>query len=568
MCTPEAFNRYFLLSTGQRISLVTSRFDERQRRLRLRLPSGAKCWDYASLIDVAYQDSGFKGDRFAGCSASQWLAEQRDRRSPDVAGFRRWYEAVVNRHLTELSRRPRFPDNHYSVVIAVPPLEPGLPRRICELGLNRASAGHWLATLRSLTGKGVKAEELEASGVLARLSQYPTETKLSLAQVLEHIDLGHVMPKFVRESRFVYEATAGWDEGCWRIPEHEFRKRKLLGRGYGALHLVRYRHRSLGWSIVRTRYHDLLTERRDWWCVLNDRGQFVTQPVYGFATAAEAMGFAELRIREAFSRFGNDQALAKWERFALPGGDGYEEILIQLDDWFENYTPRHFRTRNVLVHIRTSIHHTLEGKRVLLLDEIQSDWHADLHTKPCGTIPDAPFRKEWPLLSMKLMVWWAQRQGVHGVAWSTAELQLQRWRGYGPPEMLYRKLLPDAAQTVARALNLSVGKSRLNVRANSRRVRQGKAGWEVRNEMNAPVTKSFSQRGQAERFADLTGQFQEIEVPVLWLQGIKRIRSIPLYGAGNAEWWYGNELESLDGTPKSVDKSISRGRSTQAVQRN
>ena len=85
--------------------------------------------------------------------------------------------------------------------------------------------------------------------------------------------------------------------------------------------------------------------------------------------------------------------------------------------------------------------------------------------------------------------------------------------------------------------------------------------------MNAPVTKTFSQRGQAERFAELTGQFQEIEVPVLWIQGMKRIRSIPLYGAGNAEWWYGSELESLDSTTKSVGKSISRRRSTLAVQR-
>jgi len=555
MTSDNRVNRYFVMADGHKIRLVVSRFDERQRRLHLRLPASATCWDYAPLIDVMQREAGFEVDRFTGRSAAQWLAELRDRSSPDFERFRIWYEVAIHRLLDSLSRRPRVPDNHYCTELAAPPLTSSLPERISALGLKRASAEQWSATLRALTGKGVKQEELDMSGVLIRLFRSPADAVLSCEQILAMVDLAHVLPRFVCESRFGYEATAGWDERCSRIPEKEFKKRGLPGKGYGAVHLVRFRHRSLGWSIVRTRYLDLITERRDWWCVLDERGRAIQQAVFDLASRDEAIAFADRKIRETFARWGNDRALAKWERFALPGGDAYREILLQLDDWPGSYAPRHFRTRNVLVHLRTSIRTTLGGQRVLFVDEIQSDWHADLHAKPQGTIADAPLRKEWPLLAMKLMLWWAQRMGADGLAWSTAELQLERWRGFGPPEGLYRKTLPDAAQTLAKVLDLALATTRLSVRQNSRRVVLGKKGWEVRNRKNEPLTKPFKNREQAERFADLTGGFSEINVPVLWIMNLGRIQSIPLYGTGSAATWLTPEIKPVAKAAKPTSKA-------------
>lgn len=37
--------------------------------------------------------------------------------------------------------------------------------------------------------------------------------------------------------------------------------------------------------------------------------------------------------------------------------------------------------------------------------------------------------------------------------------------------------------------------------------------------------------------ADLTGVFEWTTVPVLWLEGLERIQSIPLYGSGTREEW-------------------------------
>jgi len=544
---------YFDRLDGCQLGLSINRFDERQRRLRLRLSKVASCWDYAPLIDVVLREPGFAANRFLGKTAAQLVAELSNCRAPEHDRFVKWYESVINKHLSALARRPRVPDNHYCIELATPPLESSLPGLMRRLGLKRASVEQWSATLKAQTGKGLKSEELEESGVLTRLQKLPTGDMLTLAQVLEMVDLAHVKPKLACESRFGFVATAGWYEGCRRIPEKEFKRRGLLGRGYGAWHIIRFRHQSLGWSIVRTRYSDLVTERADWWSVLDDKGRFVQQPVYGFDSPEDAMEFAELQMSQRYASWGRDQELSKWERFSLPGGDGYREILVQLDDWPENYQPRHYRTRNVLVHIRTSIRKTQDGRRVLFLDEVQSDWHADLHTKakadpqkPQETPPpDAPFRKEWPLLSLKLMVWWAQRLGLHGVAWSTAELQLARWRGYGPPETLYRSVLPEAARALATTLGLAHDVTSLSVRTYSRRVDLGNQGWEVRGRDGVSITKPFRTRAQAESFADQTGAFVTIEVPVIWIKGMAPIRSIPLYGTGTAEMWLKPNVTSM-----------------------
>jgi hypothetical protein len=109
------------------------------------------------------------------------------------------------------------------------------------------------------------------------------------------------------------------------------------------------------------------------------------------------------------------------------------------------------------------------------------------------------------------MLWWSQVQKLDGVAWSTAELQSARWRSFGPPEALYRSALPDAARSIAKALNLELAQTSMTVRSNTRWVELADDGWVVRNRSGVPITKPFRHRGQAEVLANLTGSFVKSE---------------------------------------------------------
>jgi len=44
----------------------------------------------------------------------------------------------------------------------------------------------------------------------------------------------------------------------------------------------------------------------------------------------------------------------------------------------------------------------------------------------------------------------------------------------------------------------------------------------VAQSRDVPVTKAFRTRAQAERFADLVGEFADVEVPALWIAGWRR----------------------------------------------
>jgi hypothetical protein len=127
-----------------------------------------------------------------------------------------------------------------------------------------------------------------------------------------------------------------------------------------------------------------------------------------------------------------------------------------------------------------------------------------------------------------------------GFPWSSADLQEVRWDGYGPPGLQYRKLLPDAAMALAKALQVTTGAACLRIRTGTRAVGLGMRGWEVRSQNGCAVTKPFDPRGQAERLADLTGDFAEVAMPALWLDGLGPVAAIPLYGTGTAERWTDN----------------------------
>jgi hypothetical protein len=84
--------------------------------------------------------------------------------------------------------------------------------------------------------------------------------------------------------------------------------------------------------------------------------------------------------------------------------------------------------------------------------------------------------------------------------------------------LLYHKLLPDAARSLAAALRLSLDHGQLSVRTGNCRVALDKRGWQVCDRKGVPLMKPFRLRAQAEEFADLIGERFVIDVPVMWIK--------------------------------------------------
>ena len=170
---------------------------------------------------------------------------------------------------------------------------------------------------------------------------------------------------------------------------------------------------------------------------------------------------------------------AKW---AEPGGERYRELLLTLPLPAAEFTTSHFNYTNILAHVRFDERISADGRRVLFLEEIQSDWHqrgrkegyvkgpesidtlawtysqvgqdhyevfagnGDLigtfqaqgfvHAREqavlaqvAGGVPDAPFKgtDEWVTLVLKRVVRWAAEHGFDGMAWTGGEQQVERY---------------------------------------------------------------------------------------------------------------------------------------------
>ena len=210
---------------------------------------------------------------------------------------------------------------------------------------------------------------------------------------------------------------------------------------------------------------------------------FASQEDAAITMADLFAGRTDVEIRQGT----NDRALrqnepTKFGNYTLGGGENYRELLITIPKkpGFQSY---HWTEPNVLAHIRFNERTDADGKKVLLVEEVQSDWHqagrdkgytadrarlekeiAELKQQEneawraglngneeaaqryvaLGTelnrlqtqlrnlpesIPDAPMKNTstWAMLGMKRAIRWAAENGFDRVAWTPGKAQAERY---------------------------------------------------------------------------------------------------------------------------------------------
>lgn len=347
-----------------------------------------------------------------------------------------------------------------------------LERSLTDLPQGKGSPEQWAGIVKNLTQKGVKQEEIDWLGIQDWLKQQKgTVTK---EQVLDYVRANQVEVEEV--------VKGGEDEG------------------------------PLSWSIEGR-------EDDGFYAINDETGERITEVFdnrYDAEAAAEELSGAD--------RFGDD---TKFSQYTLPGGQNYRELLItlpfgentssyktlqaerdslrhkllgdtlpsgktvqqrldEIDQQSENikssaYTSSHFDEPNVVAHLRFNERTDADGKRVMFIEEVQSDWHQqgrekgykveksegrerriaeieaefaewqaanpginssvwraenpdlveearslDLANNP-NRVPEAPFKTSWPELAFKRALMWAAENKFDRVAWTTGAQQAERY---------------------------------------------------------------------------------------------------------------------------------------------
>jgi len=323
-----------------------------------------------------------------------------------------------------------------------------LGRQVDAIKQNSATPEQWNATIANL--KGVKKDEIEWSGINDWLAlQKGPVTKQQISDFLK---------------------TNGVQVNDVTLGEHPINRNSKY-----ALPEVLKAARSAG-NID----DDLLLT------IANDEDAYRAL-TNKFPHLANDEGWAEKVVNDVFG--GTTKIGTKFSQFQLPGGKNYREMLLTLPapygepeqqvmkslrdkyglhsaDWFYNnkdklsredrgrldaitasvgekenraFRSAHFDQTNILTHIRFNDRTDADGKKVLFIEELQSDWAQQgkregfdeqdkKGSRPMA--PSAPFvgkTDAWVSLALKRLIIYAAENGYDHIAWTNGEQQAARY---------------------------------------------------------------------------------------------------------------------------------------------
>jgi hypothetical protein len=251
-------------------------------------------------------------------------------------------------------------------------------------------------------------------------------------------------------------------------------------------------------------------------------------------SAASRHALQHLGIPVDYSHYG------RYEHKSLYGGHDYREWLLTLPDYPLTHFTSHYYARNLLVHFRTKQRVDTHGRRLLFIEEIQSDWHQTgsmygyLNRWP-GRITPAPFRKEWLGLALKLLLIHAAEHDLEGIAWTRGEIQESHYfKKLSTVRRLYDNEIPKVLGRLCEGLELSMDTTRISTKEPRLHIARHWDKWFLTNENGSFYTRPRYTQQEAIKVLSRHCKQIDMEVPVILLnEGAKaqiRNNGFPLFG--------------------------------------
>ncbi len=451
-------------------------------------------------------------------------------------------------------------------------------RQLAACGLIKGSPQQWIGTIRNLQKKGVSSVEVDWSGILSMLGEESEsdqifEELLALAAAVE----GKPVQKRVAYPPPVLSSDELLDFLKNKPPcelvlqrhvtneyspvvhyEKQLRPAEMppvsVCRGRREVRLLHYLNRTFGLHVwLHVGVDNELFGRHKYWSVSVPRGEkkLSRQPLgRRFATAHEAMAYGRILVTRMAQRLtatgfiGQIRNLNYFPRYVLPNGDHYTEWLITAPNLSDEYYGEHFDLPNIVAHVRTTERTTPSGKRLLMLEEIQSDWNQELRKAiqeknerlqmnaennndiiewddDLYTPPSNPYLNHWLEAALRIMLLLAADQNFDGMAWLPGKLHAERfpWANADGLVTFYDYIVPAAADKLAKSWGAKLNTAQFSTLSRNYGVWSGgKNRWRVLNLASGKVvSEDFSDHDMAEAFRRSKEVSVLESVPALYL---------------------------------------------------
>ena len=376
---------------------------------------------------------------------------------------------TVRRRLVEHSNP--LSSKHYS---APQHLYSVLLERLKALPLQRASVSQWQATIHNLQQSGIRQEEITWSGLEYFLAKQEPQQKLSKQQLIEAIDFSPVRLALSTEQIWGEDGGLNFKEVAQRMP-HQPVYRAALKLDISCHCILRYVDESFNYrvGVIKTLSYEHPMSLNKYWFALDCYGRAIINKndnsLY-FTNSMTAKNAADQHARDCMGLRCGAKDHTRYDHLTLYGGDNYREWTVSLPDHQRIFFGAHHFDHNVLLHIRSTTRHDHLGHKLLFIEEVQSDWHQNGQTKGYnnhywGQIANAPFKKEWPALAIKLMLIHASQNGFDGISWADGSIQETRYnRSLTSIKRHYDSEIPKALNRLGKTFLSRVQQTRIETR--------------------------------------------------------------------------------------------------------
>lgn len=416
-----------------------------------------------------------------------------------------------------------------------------LQRQLAACGQDKGSPQQWIGTIRNLQKKGVSAVEVEWSGVLPMLGEDSEADRAlnELVALAAALDGKPLLEPVERPSSVVYVAELlaflSAKPACELVlqrhitneyvPQVRYEKlprpakfpSAVVVHGRREVRMLHYRDRTFGLCIwLHVEVDASLFGHHRYWSlsVPHGRKKLAIPPVSRcFATGKEALAYGRVLIWRMARRLsqegfvGPTRGFNRFTRYSLPGGDNYTEWLISAPNLSNQYWGEHFDLPNIVAHVRTTERVSPQGARLLVMEEIQSDWNQALREairlRQCShptagdgdnlvdwdddveAPPDNPYLNHWLDTALRMMLMLAAHRGFSGISWLPGKLHAERfpWANAEGLATFYDRIVPAAMERLAKSWGAQVGATQFPTLSRHYRVQKvtGKAAWRVFN---------------------------------------------------------------------------------------
>jgi len=518
-----------------------------------------------SLVDIIYRrldDSGrpkrgntefdyaFSGYTLdTALSASDWSEE-------DKTTLSSWVQQDDQYRRIETTRRRLIEgQQQHSVKLYSSPqhLYSLLQHRLTNLPLQKATSGQWLATINNLTKKGVREEEIYWSGLPRFLQQYPSDKQISKTQILKKLEDKDTRIELSIEQIWGENGGLNFKEVAQRM-SHQAVYRAALKLDDNCLCILRYVDSGCNYrvGVVKTLSNNHHMALNKYWFALDPYGRAIinknpmsaddkNKTCLFFDNSFDAKSAADKHAREHFGMRSGAKNHTCFDHLTLFGGKDYREWFISLPDHQRIYFGPHFYDHNILAHIRTTTRTDETGRKILFIEEVQSDWHQSgkrhgYDNSSWGRVGNAPFKSEWPVLAVKLMLIQASQNGFSGIAWSTGSVQEMRYRRYLQPiKQYYDSQIPKALNRMGQSFHCKVETTRIKTRDPWLNLEKTQDKWRVADGYGKFKTRArYNNRDEAMAVITRHCRVIDLSVPVFYISEKLRKqiseKGLPLYG--------------------------------------